>query len=74
LERININIQSLFTEKAKIRLTDNLGKTIFEGNETLQIGNNDFFIELPENEIVSGVKYLTIESSTKRITKKLVHQ
>jgi len=74
LERININIQSLFAEKAKIRLTDNLGKTIFEGNETLQIGNNDFYIELPENEIVSGVKYLTIESGTKRITKKLVHQ
>ncbi len=74
LERININIQSLFEEKAKIRLTDNLGKTIFEGNETLQIGNNDFYIELPENEIVSGVKYLIIESSTKRITKKLVHQ
>ncbi len=74
LERININIQSLFVEKAKIRLTDNLGKTIFEGNETLQIGNNDFYIELPGNEIVSGIKYLTIESDTKRITKKLVHQ
>lgn len=74
LERININIQSLFEEKAKIRLTDNLGKTIFEGNETLKIGNNDFYIELPENEIVSGVKYLTIESGTKRITKKLIHQ
>lgn len=74
LERININIQSLFTEKAKIRLTDNLGKIIFEGNETLQIGDNDFYIELPENEIVSGVKFLTIESGTKRITKKLIHQ
>ncbi len=74
LERININIQSLFAEKAKIRLTDNLGKSIFEGYEMLQIGNNDFYIELPENEIVSGIKYLTIESGTKRITKKLVHQ
>lgn len=74
LERININIQSLFTEKAKIRLSDNLGKTIFEATEMLQIGNNDFHIELPENEIVSGIKYLTIESGTKRITKKLVHQ
>jgi CotH kinase protein len=74
LERININIQSLIAEKAKIRLTDNLGKTIFEANEILQIGNNDFYIELPENDVVSGVKYLIIESATKRITKKLVHQ
>lgn len=74
LQRININIQSHFTEKAKIRLTDNLGKTIFEGTETLQIGNNDFHIELPESEIVNGIKYLTIELGTKRITKKLVHQ
>ncbi len=74
LERININIQSLSVEKAKIRLTDNLGKIIFEGNEILQIGNNDFHIELPENEVVSGIKYLIIESNTKRITKKLVHQ
>ncbi|MFY7913005.1 MAG: CotH kinase family protein [Emticicia sp.] len=74
LERININIQSIFAEKAKISLTDNLGKTIFEGNEMLQVGNNDFYIELPEKEIVSGIKILTIESGTKRITKKLVHQ
>jgi hypothetical protein len=74
LERININIQSLFAEKTKIRLSDNLGKIIFEQTETLQIGNNDFYIELPQNEVVSGLKYLTIESGTKRITKKLVHQ
>lgn len=74
LERININIQSLFNEKTKISLKDNLGKTIFETNQLLQIGNNDLYIELPENEIVSGIKYLTIESATKRITKKLVHQ
>ncbi|GGD57846.1 hypothetical protein GCM10011514_22430 [Emticicia aquatilis] len=74
LERININIQSLFSEKANIKLTDNLGKVIFEGNEMLQIGNNDFYIELSEKEVVSGIKILTIESGTKRITKKLVHQ
>ena len=74
LGRININIQSLFNEKTKISLKDNLGKIIFETNQLLQIGNNDLYIELPENEIVSGIKYLTIESATKRITKKLVHQ
>jgi CotH kinase protein/Secretion system C-terminal sorting domain len=74
LERININIQSLFAEKAQIRLSDNFGKVLFESTEQIQIGNNDFSIQLPENEIVSGVKILTIESGSKRITKKLVHQ
>lgn len=74
LERININIQSLFAEKAQIWLSDAFGKVLFESTEQIQIGNNDFSIQLPENEIVSGVKILTIESGTKRITKKLVHQ
>jgi len=74
LERININIQSLFTEKTKISLKDHLEKTLFEGTEPKQIGNNDFYIELPENDVVSDIKYLTIESATKRITKKLIHQ
>ncbi len=74
LERININIQSLFTEKTKISLKDHLEKTLFEGTEPIQIGNNDFYIELPENDVVSDIKYLTIESATKRITKKLIHQ
>ena len=74
LERINIIIQSLFTEKTKIRLKDHLGKTIFEGTELIQIGNNDFYIELPENDVISDRKYLTIESHTQRITKYFVNQ
>ncbi|AFK04827.1 Spore coat protein CotH [Emticicia oligotrophica DSM 17448] len=74
LERININIQSQYAEKASIKLIDMLGNIIFEGNEFLKIGDNEFHIELPENDIVSGEKILIIESNNKRISKKLVHQ
>ncbi len=74
LERININIQSLIPEKANITLTDNLGKTLYKSIENLQVGNNDFYIQLPDYQNLNGIKFLQIEINGKRITKKLVQQ
>ena len=74
LERININIQSVVPEKAKITLLDNLGKTLFENIENLQTGNNDFHIQLPDYQSLVGLKFLKIEINGQVITKKLVQQ
>jgi CotH kinase protein/Secretion system C-terminal sorting domain len=74
LERININIQAQTSEKAKIILLDNTGKILFSVIENLQIGDNDFYIQLPDYQIVSGIKFLKIEMNGKVITKKLVQQ
>ncbi len=74
LERININIQAKNPEKAKITLLDNLGKTLSENTENLQTGNNDFHIQLPDYQLVSGVKILKIEINGQIMTKKLVQQ
>ena len=74
LERININIQSIISEKVKITLLDNLGKTLSENIENLQAGNNDFHIQLPDYQSVGGMKILKIEINGKVITKKLVQQ
>jgi hypothetical protein len=74
LERININIQSIIPEKAKITLLDNTGKTLYNSVENLQVGDNDFYIQLNDYQIVNGIKFLQIEVDGKRIVKKLVQQ
>ncbi|WP_435355534.1 CotH kinase family protein [Emticicia sp. SJ17W-69] len=74
LERININIQAQTPEKANITLVDNLGKVLFKTTENLQIGDNDFYIQLPEYQVVSGIKFLKIEINGKITTKKLIQQ
>jgi hypothetical protein len=74
LERININIQSKIPEKTKITLTDNLGKILSENIENLQAGNNDFYIQLSDYQLVSGIKILKIEINGQVMTKKLVQQ
>lgn len=74
LERININIQAEAPNKANIILVDNLGKILFKATENLQTGDNDFYIQLPEYQIVSGIKFLKIEINGRVTTKKLVQQ
>jgi hypothetical protein len=74
LERININIQSKIPEKANIILLDNLGKQLYNSTQNLQVGDNDLFIQLPDYQIISGIKFLKIEINGKVVTKKLVQQ
>ena len=74
LERININIQAQKTDKAKITLLDNTGKMLYTITENLQSGNNDMFIQIPNYQQFSGIKFLKIEINGQVITKKLVQQ
>lgn len=74
LERININIRAKNPEKAKVTLLDNTGKTLSENIENLQAGNNDFHIQLPDYQVISGLKILKIEINGQVITKKLMQQ
>lgn len=72
IDKINVSFISLKAQKAKITLTDELGKTLYSTQKDTQIGEN--LLEINANSTInqSPIKILTIEMDGKRMSKKVI--
>ncbi|PLK43349.1 CotH kinase family protein [Emticicia sp. TH156] len=74
LDKIQIHVQALRAEKARLSLIDMQGKTLLKTEEALQAGENRITVQVPQNLYLINIGLLQLEINGSKIVKKIARE